>query len=171
MGDSELPKLLNWHSHLDIETEPPSLLYHYTSAEGLAGILGSGLIQAGHVAFMNDPSETHLLFGGPPEEPIYHHYVASFSAHEDDLSLWRAYGDNGRGSAIGIFPPDELSAWRVGKVNYRADRNEVEEKSKVYAEQFTVGFDDPEMTQEQITEALAYSFRLTVAPYFKHKSY
>lgn len=41
---------------------PVPQLYHYTTAEGLVGILQSGCIYASHVSFLNDTSEaTHAL--------------------------------------------------------------------------------------------------------------
>lgn len=40
---------------------PPNVLYHYTSAEGLLGIVESGLLHFTHAFFMNDQSE--LLYG------------------------------------------------------------------------------------------------------------
>src|SRR5205823_7132069 len=35
----------------------PDTLYHYTSADGLVGMLDTGRIWATHAAFMNDPTE------------------------------------------------------------------------------------------------------------------
>lgn len=46
------------HEHTGEEEErPPETLYHYTSAEGLKGILESKCLHASHIAFMNDENE------------------------------------------------------------------------------------------------------------------
>lgn len=36
---------------------PPHLLYHYTNADGLKGIIETGIFHATHFLFLNDPSE------------------------------------------------------------------------------------------------------------------
>ena len=35
----------------------PETIFHYTDAQGLTGIIKSGVVQATHIAFMNDASE------------------------------------------------------------------------------------------------------------------
>lgn len=52
---------------------PPSLLHHYTTADGLLGLLKSKRLWATHAAFLNDPSELRYaaqLIGEVLEEAI-----------------------------------------------------------------------------------------------------
>ena len=102
----------------------PDMLYHYTSAEGALGILGSGTVRDSMIHYLNDARELrHAL--DLAEESIFETahlhetyardlcsefisavqliavYVFSLSPHRDQLSQWRAYGGGG-GYAIGI---------------------------------------------------------------------
>jgi hypothetical protein len=116
----------------DVEGRPaPPMLYHYTNAGGLRGILESGVLWVSDLFSMNDPSELrHGLVpaisilkqraaGGLPEtstfasvferfdidagiEAAAHFFALSFSGERDDLSQWRAYGDDGRGFVLGF---------------------------------------------------------------------
>jgi len=99
--------------------EPPSTLFHYTTAGGFAGIVESRNIRATNFSFMNDPSEVvhgrdliqSLLQEARQKHPqprvdeLYRRtivelnkegaseiYVSCFTAKKDDLSQWRAYG-------------------------------------------------------------------------------
>lgn len=113
------------------------LLWHYTTQNGLLGILQSGKFWASHIAYLNDSRELHYavdLFstvldehvkktGIKPEYPKmvqgYIGYIAkmtgqlggpfvvSFSLKENDLSQWRAYSGSGVGYALG-FEPDHF---------------------------------------------------------------
>jgi hypothetical protein len=90
-------------------------MYHYTSVNGLYGILGNKEIWMTHSGFLNDPTEIahfdKLLkkiltrFKLKPNykefekiifDPIYsgnyEHYITSFSSDPDSLSLWNNYG-------------------------------------------------------------------------------
>ena len=42
---------------LDPDEFIPEMLYHYTSAYGLYGILSSGILRAGNFSYLNDSSE------------------------------------------------------------------------------------------------------------------
>lgn len=105
----------------------PEILYHYTDAAGLKGIIESGAIRATHVAFMNDASEylhaVSLLTEAIAEiraiekdplrisllneindpvgltrpQDVGPYFVTCFSAKENSLNQWRAYG-RGEGS-------------------------------------------------------------------------
>jgi Protein of unknown function (DUF2971) len=112
----------------------PEILYHYTDAAGLKGIVESGVLRATHIAFTNDASEylhaSSLLVervklekaratdplrlsvlaemekwiatrpeGGAP------YFVACFSAKENSLNQWRAYGRGEGGFSIGFDGP------------------------------------------------------------------
>lgn len=103
--------------------ESPRLLWHYTTAEGLLGILRTGTIWATGLDYLNDASEgvyiSQLIkdrikstLPGPDGaalgivldmSPTGHHPlgVACFTEQGDLLSQWRAY-NGGRGFAIGF---------------------------------------------------------------------
>lgn len=103
--------------------------YHYTNAAGLKGMLESEEIWLTNILHLNDPGEVgygialaidelrsriaeedegfQSLLGAACEyvsRSLAHaaFFVASFSADGDELNQWRAYGDNGRGYALGI---------------------------------------------------------------------
>jgi hypothetical protein len=110
----------------------PDILYHYTDAAGLKGIVESGVLRATHIAFMNDASEylhagslllehmkqlekacatdpLQLSVLGEMEkriatrpEDVAPYFVACFSAQENSLNQWRAYGRGEGGFSIGF---------------------------------------------------------------------
>lgn len=115
-------------------TVPPDLktrvVYHYTSAAGLIGILGSGVLRGTSASFLNDTSEiehglsickavleeergarasseerkllerTLGLLGD--EVQLHEVYLTSFSARRDVLSQWRGYGSSEGRFCIGF---------------------------------------------------------------------
>ena len=93
----------------------PQTYYHYTTADGLVGIVGTQSIRATNFSFLNDsteisyglgvinrvltevPSGMRLLLDSVSEAlrgyaDLADTYVACFSARPDDLSQWRGYG-------------------------------------------------------------------------------
>lgn len=92
----------------------PKLVFHYTTFEGLKGIVESGRIRATHFEYLNDPDEVHYcraLFGDrerasdpDADDPIFfgEEYIASFSELGDDLQQWRTYANGGAGVAVGF---------------------------------------------------------------------
>lgn len=105
----------------------PRCLYHYTSAAGMRGILESGKLRAHNIDDVNDKAEiryavsvmrahTERSYAQEPYEPVAvllaqiakqldsvdtsHVFIASFSAENDDTSLWRLYSDRERGFSI-----------------------------------------------------------------------
>jgi hypothetical protein len=90
-------------------------IYHYTSADGISGIIGKHEIWMSNTAFMNDPTELKALENdtsllkdftndavkeewrsvvdrtrfNETRQPDY--YMASFSRKKDSLEQWRAY--------------------------------------------------------------------------------
>jgi hypothetical protein len=112
-------------------SEPAPLIYHHTNDVGLRGILETGQLWLTDIFKLNDPSEVYYGFSravdilkikvasGPPEcirfadgliafverneiEKLGHYLICSFSSCGDDLGQWRAYGDDGRGYALGF---------------------------------------------------------------------
>ena len=89
-------------------------IYHYTSTEGLAGIIGNHEIWMSNTAFMNDTTELRALQNNRsilkendftneyvrrawcdmPRQRSFenNYYMASFSRAKDLLEQWRAYG-------------------------------------------------------------------------------
>jgi hypothetical protein len=129
-------------SQQTIRPAEPELLYHYTTQEGLLGILESKKIWATHVRYLNDLQEVKA--GERAFELVKHDvleskekildetieskikqaleiirncdiYVASFSAANcgDSLSLWRAYSTGGVGVSLGFSLPKLRSAIEV----------------------------------------------------------
>jgi len=115
----------------DSDSDPPSVLYHYTDAPGLLGILKTRELWATNALYMNDAQEVHhghnlarefikknlaedsptyrnlrrglgYLSAMVSEQPNVNNYVVSFCAEPDVLSQWRAYADRGTGFAIGF---------------------------------------------------------------------
>jgi hypothetical protein len=46
-----------------LQQSPPELLYHYTSQEGLLGIISSSSLWATNISYMNDATEFDLFLG------------------------------------------------------------------------------------------------------------
>jgi hypothetical protein len=117
----------------DTGDEHPDLLFHYTDAAGLQGMLETGNIWATNARFLNDTKEGELPFeemlgelkrayaAAPAMTPLMAQhlseteqrggglpiYVASFSRKGDALSQWRGYGGATQGYTI-AFRRDEL---------------------------------------------------------------
>ncbi|HIF9092766.1 TPA: DUF2971 domain-containing protein [Photobacterium damselae] len=104
-----------------------STLYHYTSLQGLIGVITGKSVWASHCEYLNDSSEfIHALsfaktvsgnifmdddyleaFGWAVRDSLEHMvkhdvYVASFSENADLLSQWRGYCPQGAGVSIGF---------------------------------------------------------------------
>jgi hypothetical protein len=100
---------------LQIFSEPYNgVIYHYTSADGVAGIIGNHEIWMSNTAFMNDTTELRMLqnsrsifkdddftneyvkraWRNMSQQAPYdaNYYMASFSKAKDQLEQWRAYG-------------------------------------------------------------------------------
>jgi hypothetical protein len=118
---------LEEHESGNEETRP--ILYHYTTAEGLWGIVESGQIFASHILYQNDRSELVNALNVFQEEfesskmnfnknlkfvmgcliPsmladafTFAYFVVSFCEDGNLLSQWRAYGGSGSGYSIGF---------------------------------------------------------------------
>jgi len=108
-------------------------LYHFTDARGLEGIFRCGAMWVTHYRYLNDPTEFKFgidkisqfvqacesqfdgfgklfcykvgdLLSFERLSPHFQFFIASFCRQNDDLGLWRAYGANGSGYAIGFAP-------------------------------------------------------------------
>lgn len=119
-------------------SDPPPILYHYTSMQGLLSIVETGRIRATHIRYLNDWSEAQTLWtfvlkrlqerkdsSKSTEEIAYlseiinlahtrrlpSEFVASFSEEGDDLSQWRSYCPGEAGFSIGFSSAALRSQW------------------------------------------------------------
>jgi hypothetical protein len=119
-------------------SDPPPILYHYTSMQGLLSIVETGRIRATHIRYLNDWSEAQTLWtfvlkrlherrdsSKSTEEnanlseiiSLAHarrlpsEFVASFSEEGDDLSQWRSYCPGEAGFSIGFSSAALHSQW------------------------------------------------------------
>src|SRR5215208_6670027 len=116
------------NSHLE-DRVLPETLYHYTSQDGLIGMLNERKIRASEIHYLNDSTEFALPLGLARDElakriraaispvdcsrlellrdTIYtieedHTCVSCFSELYDDLSQWRGYGGGDAGFSVGF---------------------------------------------------------------------
>jgi hypothetical protein len=148
-------------------------LYHYTTSQGLIGLLGSRTIWATSLACMNDTSELNyarelyqralvrraenldevhsegwhwLVLNDLNPAAEYTMFAACFSRTGDELSQWRAYGGGLGGFGLGVDLPTSLEGmggWQQLDVIY----DPVEQNRKL--DEFITGAleaikDDPE---------------------------
>ena len=113
------------------ENEPKATLYHYTSLQGLMGIIESRKLRASDVRYMNDSTEltyalnllqnaindrtdstadertTLSVFSAWLRDQINTGpmlFSASFRANGNLLSQWRGYSNHGKGISLGFNP-------------------------------------------------------------------
>jgi hypothetical protein len=106
--------------------DTPEILWHYTDAAGLFGIVSSARLRFGDARFLNDRRERTYgerlmneifdeLIRGDESGPIARFrrlvgvlrlperlYICSFSATEASISQWQRYGADGNGYCIGF---------------------------------------------------------------------
>lgn len=109
------------------EKRPPKFLSHYTTLDGLKGIIESGSLWASNASYLNDKAElTHALAASktaisllsskkalkawaPMLEKVFEElsdgqksdtYVACFCGDDDNLSQWRGYSGTVQGVSI-----------------------------------------------------------------------
>jgi hypothetical protein len=115
-----------WKSH---RSSAPEHVYHYTSAEGLCGILQSNAVWATDCRFLNDASESQVgiakakdtcrsrRFSSDDDRLVEFYrklannlrlespepnFIFSLSEREDDLTQWRTYANDGLGFTVGF---------------------------------------------------------------------
>jgi hypothetical protein len=110
---------------LEIE-EPKELLYHYTTPEGLLGIIGNGSIRATHVRYLNDRTELKNALSPEFEDQILNNIFPSLD-EERKKSLRKlrqnkktpevfvaSFTDDASAQVEGeTRPGDRLSQWRA----------------------------------------------------------
>jgi len=117
-------------------TPPRETLYHYTSLAGMMGIIGSGILRASDIRYMNDSAElrhtldllnrqvTRRILSGVDNPEHLNAFLdwlgrrivsgpmlfgASFRANGNLLSQWRGYSVHGKGVSLG-FDPSQIAA-------------------------------------------------------------
>ncbi len=112
-------------------TDSPLILYHYTTLEGLKGILDNRSIWCSHISTLNDPLELQygkkiileklktflinqnesilkgiiddiIMFINAFDESLYNTYISCFCEDNNLLSQWRAYSNKCIGYNLGI---------------------------------------------------------------------
>ncbi|SCJ52561.1 Protein of uncharacterised function (DUF2971) [uncultured Clostridium sp.] len=106
-----------------------NIFYHYCSLDTLHKIIEGKTIRLSNIDRMNDSNEgkdiekfAKDIIDTMPEslrEQYYNQriYISCFSKGKDILSQWRAYGDDGKGVAIGF----DLSELQIPKIILNAD--------------------------------------------------
>jgi hypothetical protein len=124
--------------------EIPEVVYHYTDAAGLHGILSSRRVWATDCRFLNDETESQLGLHRATQlvQALYlkeksdrvrgiyraflealrrkrenRNFIFSLSSRKDDLSQWRAYARDGKGFTIG-FKSEALLSYSEEKEAY-----------------------------------------------------
>lgn len=109
--------------------QPTETLYHYTSLGGVLGIVGSGVLWASDIRYMNDSAELRhtadlvkrdveqRIAAGHPQPGLLNAFLdwvqhritnghilfgASFRSHGNLLSQWRGYSAVGKGASLGF---------------------------------------------------------------------
>lgn len=153
----ELQELLirDWLVPAELKTK---ILYHYTTAAGLLGILSSGVLRGTNASFLNDSSEiafglsvcNEVLEGErdvresdqerlliertlgwiKDDSSPYEIYVTSFSASRDLLSQWRGYGSDAGRFCLG-FQLSQFSERDLFRLPQRVEYEAEGQRAKV----------------------------------------
>ncbi len=137
------------------------IYYHYTTGNGLFGILKSNTLHCSNINFLNDPTESKyfniilqdMLKAEPKYKDIYdrlncnrfqnyfepqHFYIASFSKKRDSLHMWNYYADgNGYNIGIDIDAIMKLNKDKVGSIKRKDMIYEVKEQERLLIDLFT----------------------------------
>lgn len=112
IGFTEDDEIFLWKQIMrDATAQKKKLLSRYTSLNSVVKILTTGHLRMNGLAAMNDTTETsfyeHLVYKKKKEDMEIPNdiYISSCSINKDDLTMWRLYGDNGRGACI-VFEVD-----------------------------------------------------------------
>lgn len=117
-------------SRSGLQTEVPELLFHYTTATSMRGILDSSRLWATNYRFLNDVSEieyganlfesliqerlaktknevdseflSRILLTANGFHGMFDCYIACFCERDDLLNQWRTYAGSGGGYALGL---------------------------------------------------------------------
>ena len=137
--------------NISAEFAGPPLLYHYTDAHGLIGIVQDRSMWASRATYLNDGKELahaydialrqlHKVKTQSSGLEAFRRYletttiapyifVASFSAQADQLSQWRAYGRGGNAYSIGfnsiiLSSAAQRVGWRLAPCLYQMEEQQ-----------------------------------------------
>jgi hypothetical protein len=171
--------------------ELPFISYHYTTHAGLRGILVTGKLWLTSIFALNDPSEMRHGFklatdiledkakAKPPIyarfaqdfktplnakfEEVVNLFVCSLCKDGDDLNLWRAYGDNGRGYVLGFETAPLKSSFNPNNPNTPEDADSFVSTGEV----FQITYDDSKLV-EVYGELIEKTFQMIDVLGLKH---
>ena len=162
---------------------PQAVLYHYTTAPGLLGILKSRQIWATHARLLNDATELEYAFGfirqvlaTYPENSVFARasqrlaapkpafFLTCFCEDDDLLSQWRAYTGKATGYSLG-FDTEHLPTDHLVQVLYEPALQEAEVRSAI--EEWLRASDYPEDFRGLALEAAL----LRLSARLKHPSF
>jgi len=208
-GSSILDSFLNEN----IRVQPiPQIVYHYTDWNGLRGILDDGTLRCGDIFYLNDPSELRHgvsasldlfragnalsdwgRFGEDLKRSLSSNlgqianiFILCFSQKWDDLSQWRAYGENGRGYAIGFdgraiesaFAKEFALQAQTFPITYSDDKlTALHQKLIDFVETLMISHQRPDVDSAQrilYYKMLRFEFSvlvLSASLFFKHEAY
>lgn len=102
LGFSEDNEKFLWAHIIGKKTE--KRLCRYTSLDSVVKTLTNGTLRMNGLAAMNDTTETSFFKNIVHPERIIKVpndiFISSFSTKEDDLTMWRLYGDDGKGACL-----------------------------------------------------------------------
>lgn len=127
-----------------LEYKGPFKFLHFTSITNLISMLKSRSIRLYDFNNFNDPTEltfSHKYFKLHPTEYDLTHYKRQFFGFsmcaysqdfiENNINLWRLYGNNGEGVCIVLsidpFSISKIYNYSFGKINYVKDSNKIQE--------------------------------------------
>ena len=175
------------------------VLYHYTTPEGLLGIFKHSAIWATDILYLNDSEEflgaldlmtkiideewpkysgpwklaRKIVEGGPSAKSTVGTFVTSFSAKENSLEQWRAYGGRDGGFSIGFYK-NSLEAlgpnceFNLRKCLYRDD-----EKAELVRSTLKTEIEEGESNRQALQEMMIDlgTHALLIAPILKNRAF
>jgi hypothetical protein len=176
---SEISAFVDQQSQFWDAAKPPRALFHYTSPEGLIGIVTTKMIWASDMLSLNDASEAaypyrligEVLDANHPNVSekqrqrfktqltdytfqSYAPFVVCLSEESDLLSQWRAYGNGGEGFSLEFkfswLSSLESGGFRLQKVIY--DRAQQEDLILMLLQQVSSLLADQAFSEEEQTQ-------------------
>jgi hypothetical protein len=167
----------------------PGTLYHYCSLDSMGKIIQSNSLHLSNAKYLNDRREFRQILDEilpaleryssetlTPEALFdYAPFVFCLSEEPDDLYQWRAYGDGGKGVAIGFDSSDFPFVGRTIPVLY--DKNKIDFFVNELDEKLSLLFGNPEFEyqdDERLKDIIPFELIETAILFgagFKHESF
>ena len=99
-------------------------IHRYTSLRTAFEMINKKTFRMNGIAGMNDKSEGYYwdeAVSGEQQEPketVNDYFISSFSSVPDDLTLWRLYGDEGKGVCLSFQFKEKFNGITLGKTKY-----------------------------------------------------